>query len=405
VSDLAGTTSAVDRLQEGIYFRPNARPGRCYRLLLLNASPHTTLGQIEKGIRTIWARLDTLKNELAADLRPDRLQAPPGNTPPGSSALTCLLGFGAPLFEDYESLECPVRLTRLAGDPPFPALAWVDRGDRQTGEAHLLLQFIAESELAVSRAVAETWLLIRSRKLRFEVAGLYAGFNREDRRSWLGFHDGISNIEPELRREAIEARSDAPSGENPAWMDGGTYMGYLRLALDLEMWNALSVPERERAVGRREDTGCPILHMPRVGDDVRLAGCPRTVGPDSVEYRNPPAASLDSQDLTQFAHMNRANVNRHRGFVDPADRDNRIFRQGYEFLEGLSDGRIRIGVNFVSFQRSLMCLTAILGAPGWLGDANFGGEKPQPSPLMSLIGGGLYAVPPTKEPFPGAALF
>jgi hypothetical protein len=46
-----------------------------------------------------------------------------------------------------------------------------------------------------------------------------------------------------------------------------------------------------------------------------------------------------------------------------------------------------------------------LTAPGWLGDANFGGEKPQPSPLMSLIGGGLYAVPPAGGPFPGAALF
>lgn len=405
VSDRAIATATACRLQEGIYFRSRARPGRCYRLLLLNASRRTTLGQLKDGIRQIWNRLATLKDELDADLRPDRLWIPPTAERPGPPALTCLLGFGAILFDDNKSLERPEQLQRLVAGPQFSSLPLVDKAHRQSGEAHLALQLIAESELAVSRAVAETWLLIRSRGLRFDVVGLYPGFNREDRRSWLGFHDGINNIEPELRREAIEARSDAPTEENPAWMDGGTYMGYLRLALDLEMWNKLSPPEQERIVGRRRETGCPLSRIPRQGDDVELPGCPETVGPDSEGYRNPLPASRDANDLAQFTHLNRANVNRHRQFIARDDRDNRIFRQGYEFLEALPEGRIRMGVNFVSFQRSLTCLTAILSAPGWLGDANFGGEKPQPSPLMSLIGGGLYAVPPTEEPFPGAALF
>ena len=405
MSDSASTTPGADRLQEGIYFRPGKRPGRCYRLLLLNAAANTTLGQLKEGIRTIWTKLHTLDDELSADLRPDRLWAPSKAPLPPPPALTCLLGIGAALFDAYPSLERPTQLERLEDDAPFPSLPSVAKADVQSGEAHFVLQFIAESELAVSRAVAETWLLIRAKRLRFEVTGLYAGFNREDRRSWLGFHDGINNIESKLRRGAIEARADAATGENPAWMDGGTYMGYLRLALDLEMWNALSPQKQEHIVGRRKTNGCPILHIPRKGEDVGLSGCPKTVGPDSEEYRDPPPASRNLDDLAQFTHVNRANVNRHHDFIAADDRDNRIFRQSYEFLEALPDGRIRIGVNFVSFQRSLTCLTAILRNLGWLGDANFGDEKPQRRPLVSLIGGGLYAVPPMEQPFPGATVF
>ncbi len=40
--------------------------------------------------------------------------------------------------------------------------------------------------------------------------------------------------------------------------------------------------------------------------------------------------------------------------------------------------------------------------PGWLGDADFGGDEP---PFTSVLAGGLYAVPPVESPFPGAGLF
>ena len=100
--------------------------------------------------------------------------------------------------------------------------------------------------------------------------------------------------------------------------------------------------------------------------------------------------------------MNRANLNRpQHGPIE--DSHHLIFRQGYEFVEALSGGRLRVGVNFVSFQRRISALTTILTNSSWLGDANFGG-KPSPR-LLTLIGGGYYAVPPTGGPFPGADIF
>src|SRR5262249_54649881 len=75
------------------------------------------------------------------------------------------------------------------------------------------------------------------------------------------------------------------------------------------------------------------------------------------------AAPFD-QPLLSASHIQRANLNRHGGGI--RDDDNRIFRQGYEFVEPLGSGQLRVGLNFVSFQRNLIHLTNILRTPGWL---------------------------------------
>lgn len=390
------------RLQEGIYFSGGTRPGRCYRLLLLNVRPGVTQTRAKESIALVWERVRALPEELVADLRPSRLMAPPGTPDPPQPKLTCLLGFGARLFERYPKLERPRDLVRIEAQP-FPMLPWVNKADRAIGETDLALQFIAESELAVSRAVVETWMLIKNgaNGPSLSVAALHGGFNREDRRSWLGFHDGIGNIEPDRRREAIETKVGGPTSDDPQWMDGGTYMGFLKVSIDLERWRSLDRLEQEKCVGRERETGCPLTHIGERSTEV-LAGCPVPHGPTSVDFRNPPAPPIDPDNLAQFSHMNRANLNRRRGPI--ADSDNRIFRQGYEFLESLPGGRLRIGLNFVSFQRKIPALTTILTRENWLGDANFGGKPPAPA-LLGLIGGGYYAVPPVGGPFPGADIF
>jgi len=89
----------------------------------------------------------------------------------------------------------------------------------------------------------------------------------------------------------------------------------------------------------------------------------------------------------------------------------RIFRQGYEYIEGIDVGGPRLGLNFVSFQNDIRRLHQILSLNGWLGDVNFGGPSkpadgdPRSPMLLTLCAGGFYAVPPRSDPFPGAALF
>lgn len=88
-----------------------------------------------------------------------------------------------------------------------------------------------------------------------------------------------------------------------------------------------------------------------------------------------------------------------------------MFRQGYEFLDGLGPDGPSLGLTFVSFQRDLSTVQHLLHLPGWLGDVNFGGRggrgpgEPPAIAFVSLVAGGLYAVPPRAGPFPGADVF
>jgi Dyp-type peroxidase family len=409
-----------DRLQDGLYFRKDQRPSPCYRLLLLNVRPRTTPSEARNAIATVWMTLRNLRRGIVEDLRVPGWSELEFPVPHG--CLTYLLGFGARLFDQGQhdlplvSQDNSGGLQELrpldSGETgPFPNLHWATQEERGIGETDLAIQCIAKTELAVNRAVVEVWKIIHSMRLPLDIVTSYSGFNRDDRRSWLGFYDGISNIRSDERREAIEVVS-----KNPPWMEGGTYMVFLRIAIDLARWHSVPRAHQEILIGRDKLTGCPLesvnpgpdeklVPVPWVAD--RLSGTP----PDSPEYRDPPRPR---EHLLQDSHMHRVNINRQ----GPAgeDENNRIFRQGYEFLEAFANGQPCLGLNFVSFQRRLSRLINILNTPGWLGDVNFGGpEHPgpgEPSPIsfLSMIAGGFYAVPPKADPtqgeeFPGAGIF
>jgi deferrochelatase/peroxidase EfeB len=277
-------------------------------------------------------------------------------------------------------------------------LRWDPAAEPSIGEADLAVQLIADSELAVNRAVVEVWKLIQDEALPLDLVGFYSGYAREDRRSWLGFHDCVSNMEPDQRRVTIEVDgSDAP------WMQGGTYMAFLRLAIDLAAWRNLRREHQELLVGRDKLTGCPLVQVAH-GAYGELVPIPSRTCAADADYVNPPRPS---DPLLQASHIHRANMNR----TGPDDADsNRIFRQGYEFLEPLPGGGFRAGLNFVSFQRRLSFLNNILMAQVWLGEVNFGGPRVLTAglasvPLLTVMTGGYYAVPPMGEPFPGADIF
>ena len=123
--------------------------------------------------------------------------------------------------------------------------------------------------------------------------------------------------------------------------------------------------------------------------------------------------------VLRYSHMHRANPNRDPRNPDARipEEDNRIFRQGYEFLEQLHDGRLRLGINFVSFQGRLSRVRNILSKDGWLGDVNFGGfpfvepdaaDDVKPIVFVEMIAGGYYAIPPKSDDpdsFPGWPIF
>ena len=390
------------RLQEGIYFRKDGSPRpSAYRLVVLGIRGNIPRPQVRAALATMWGRLEQLRAGIVEDVDPAAATVDPAR-------LTCLLGFGAPLFTRYPELAKPDGLDAL-GPLPFQSLRWA-AADRRTGEGDLAVQLIADSELAVDRAAVEIWLWTSKAGVPLKVINVFDGFKRDDKRSWLGFHDGINNIESDARRGVIEA-----GGGNPGWMDDGTYMAFFRLAIDLAAWRKLTPEVQAITVGRDKLTGCPLVRVDPGLVPVPIAGCPAgAVDPKSPAYIDPPLPGVAQSHLRR-SHINRTNLDRQ--VPVEADQSNRIFRQGYEFVESLGDERLRVGLNFVSFQRSLGRLQRILHLPGWLGDASFGGtpdaamsavEELAPLRFVSVIGGGFYAVPPMPaagQPFPGAEIF
>lgn len=385
----------IDTIQEGIFYRSGERPPPAFRLLLLNATQDSTRTEFTEAISTIHTMTTNLRSGRVAELenQPKEHQA---ETRAQFADLRTTIGFGRRLFDSsvhdhlLTSSERPAYLSYLDGEMPFPSLAW-DSHTRD-GECDIALQFTAHSMAAVNCAAVEVWKLIQDGLLPLVAMTTYDGFARLDRRGWLEFHDGVSNMDSAVRAEAITART-------PKWMDGGSYMAFLRIPVDLPAWRGMGRRRQELAVGRDKLAGAALERV-RVNDDGQLVADARPFDPDdrsaAADWRDP----SQRPDLhLERSHIHRANQSR----ASPhAPGSFRLFRQGYEFLDDVGPNGPRLGLNFVSFQRDIRVLQHLMHAPGWLGDSNFGGDAP--ADALTLEAGGFYAVPPREDPFPGHGL-
>jgi Dyp-type peroxidase family len=389
------------RLQPGIHFEATATPHPSYRLLLLNARAGATRASVAHGLERLLGVFDQLRQGRVPELKGQR-QPQRSASAEQFEGLDALVAYGRRLFDHavhrpaLTKAQRPDFLSYLPAEGPFPALRWA--GVRRNAEADFAIQLTASSETAVTCAAVEAWKLIAAERLQLVATESFAGFGRADGRGWLGFHDGVSNMPSDQRLRALVAAADPP------WMEGGTYMAYLRLLVDLDSWGSLSRDEQELLVGRDKLSGAALVRVARKDGQLKpVAGRAPTVTAGATElgrWRDPPQTS---DPVLEAAHIARANQTRASPFAPGALR---IFRQGYEFFESVGQDGVRLGLNFVSFQRDLRVVQQLLHLPEWLGDANFGGLSgaAAAAPLISVAAGGLYAVPPQGKPFAGAEL-
>ena len=399
--------SPADRLQPGIYFRSGERAPPSWRMLLLDFVPGTDRRAAHDAMAAVTQMLAGLKRGKVRELEGQPAAAVKA-TRQTFEDLAALVGFGRPLFDEARhdpplaSHPRPAYLSYLPreGDA-FPALPWAAGATPGTGEADVALQLTAAVQAAVDRAAVEVWKLIEDEGLPLVPRASYDGFGRPDGRGWLEFHDGVGNVMPSRRLAAIAATGA------PKWMAGGTYMAFMRFRVSLGRWRTLDRGDQELVVGRDKLTGAPLVGVRR-----DRSGRARPVAAAYGRKRDQAAAFADppqsTDPLVESSHVHRSNQNR----ASPdAPAGLRIFRQGYDFLDGVGPDGPLAGLNFVSFQADLGTLHHLLHLPGWLGNVNFGGptdpgrgDPPAPE-LISLLAGGLYAAPPRGRPFPGAALF
>ena len=395
-------------LQEGIYHAPGRRPGRHFAILFLGVAPGAGAPAAAQALSDLWEMYEGLKAGHVRDL-------PGVSLPVDDDAMTVLLGFGRNAFGlGGVALARPrgladeylFRSAAPGGGGPLlrgSGLSYAPDVRANMATEAFCIQVIAETKLAVDRAVVETWKALADRaEPVLELTTFYLGNQRNDHRSWIDFHDGLSNLRSEDRESVIAIGP----GTDEAWAAGGTYLAFLRLAVDLPGWRRLDRTAQELAVGRDKITGCPIVAadngIPQPAPGCPVAGTQIFQSANDGAFAEPPEVA---DPVVRASHVQRANHH-----IRPASDfgSRRIFRQGYEFLEW-ADGApgFRAGLNFVSFQDTPARLLKMLTAGGWLGGANFGGDDdrhPELASLLSVFAAGVYFVPPVVEgePFPGA---
>lgn len=404
-------------LQDGIYYSHNDYARNSYSIVFLRAREEVEGARIRKTLSKLWRTYLSLQEELVSGLRIK-------NTYAKHSTLSVLMGYGPKFFQikglaklkpKYLDDEWLFRSPSLGGGPIISNVGLKYSEEVKSNEVandHVAIQFIGDTHLATHRAVVETWKVLRKIDIEESSAPLimrsfYTGFNRPDGRGWLGFHDGVSNIKSTERLKQIQINKNTLDPVD-YWTANGTYMAFLRISIDLAIWESIPIKEQERIVGRQKSTGCPLVRIDERDKNVFAAGCPISDTSDINERGNEQFRDYSQRPPYQKRNVNTgpgASVQKsHVGRLSNAPV--RIFRQGYEFLEAIeSYPYFRVGLNFVSFQRGTDRLYRSIEYG--FGGTNFGGDStslfPGSDKLLSVFAAGLFLVPPFSrgEGFPG----
>jgi putative iron-dependent peroxidase len=200
------------------------------------AEPQDILAPLTEAAIFLTLCVDPGGEEVVGDLLPDLggLRRSVGFRAP-DAGLSCVVGIGSEFWD------------RLFPDAPRPA------------ELHPFRELKGTSHTAPATP-GDLFIHIRATRLDlcFELARLIAdrlgpavrvvdevhGFRSFDERDLLGFVDGTENPEGNAAVAAVLVGDEDPS------FAGGSYLVIQKYVHDLAGWNALSVEEQERAIGR-----------------------------------------------------------------------------------------------------------------------------------------------------------
>lgn len=419
------------KVQEGIFYdkmREFKNHGNnSYAIVFLKIRDGSEGNQVALELSNIWQVYQKLKKGKVANL--DQCTIP-------NHGLSALIGYGPEVFKihgitktipkDFAGMQF---LPSIAGKPILDGcgINYSEQSCQNLGfSEHVAIQFISGTQLGSYRAIVETWQHLNHEPKDdhcLQLTKFFTGFQRDDGRSWLGFHDEVSNMKDEKERwDAIFIdRASNQLQPDDFWTEGGTYMGFLRIGIEIEAWNQIGIKDQELIIGRDKRTGSPIIGVDEKGDAIKVESYDE-VGPaefydtkyhEHPDYLNTSKISntegIDiekSRNVLIQSHIGRTRHISNLPSKDPTSR--RIYRQGFEFIEPVSNEKkpFRLGLNFISFQNDPKRLTFILTDPRWMGKSNIGGPRGLfNNKIFSVLSSGMFFVPVTEEPFPGYSLF
>jgi len=184
-------------------------------------------------------------------------------------------------------------------------------------------------------------------------------------RNLFGQVDGTKGPHPKDETFPRYVWGEGASSENPSWLSGGTGYVLRRIAMDLDLWDTVDRPDRERAMGRDLAHGAP------------LTGGGEHDAPD-FDARD----SLGLPIIPDFAHMRRAHAT---GAEDV------IARRGYNYeSDADAEGVAEAGLLFEAFAHDPLKQFVPIQ------------QRLSQMDMMNLwttpVGSAVYAIPPGCQP-------
>jgi deferrochelatase/peroxidase EfeB len=415
-------------LQNGIFHLPTPKIGNSCHIALIRAGVGSNVSEIGEVLIKLWMMFKNLEKGIVENLiGVNQRHLHPGN-------LTILIGYGPEIFlikgvrkqkplelagEVFFKIPSPRGGGPIIQDSDIMYSRDIVKNDAESDQ--ILLQFVGDNEFITSRAAFETWKFLS----RFQnshgndtlyITRIFTGFQRDDRRNWFGFHDGVSNLPSKDRTQVISiARKDVV--EKDFWTINGTYMAFLRTEFDVNEWGKISDANQSIIIGRDKITGCPLIGVDKKNQPIKDNRCPVWGTYEVIEEGNeifrehPP---FGKQRYLPLGFSDKVLEKSHVGTANPTDealdRNNtyRIYRQGFEYLEPIETyPRFRVGLNFISFQKSPKRLFNILKYSSSKKQIHHSSELPSFETFFTVRTAGIFLVPPLvmNEPFPGAGIF
>jgi Dyp-type peroxidase family len=427
----------MNSLQEGIYYTKGSRPGQSLGIIFLRTNKISNATEIGEIIKRIWNRCHNLKNGILRDLEETGI-----GYPKLYGDLTVLIGYGQKIFDLKGALRKKpgifpdgYRFTepRKGGASIFAGSDLTYHDDLTENHAasdDIVIQFISERQFVTNQVLFELWheLLTDLKESDYDkkvsITKFYDGFRRDDNRSWLGFHDGLSNVKSEDRKGVI-AIDRSHLQPDDQWLIEGTFMSFIRILINMQKWWEQNRSKQEIMMGRDKVTGCPLI-----GSDgkknIVMRGCPvpgtREVTEKGNElFRNHPAYGFQSLPPGVSDQMLKLS---HIGAMRLVKKDspwkkeeNTIFRQGFEFLQQSNQyPGLHAGLNFISFQnnpnRFFNTMTAwnkekSVNTRSLNNKMDISASKLEFNTYLRVLAAGIFVVPPSNpdEDFPGASIF
>ncbi len=247
-----------------------------------------------------------------------------------ASGLTITFGFGPSLFSGPAGDRLGLADRKPAALGHLPAF----RGEsieRARSDGDLCIQACADDAQVAFHAIH---VLNRVAEGTATLRWGQQGFGRTSStstaqptpRNLMGFKDGTANIRSE-DQTAMKRFVWVGEGDGPDWMTGGTYLVARKIRILFDVWDAASLEEQERTIGRDKSSGAPL-------------GERQEYDPLDLGARKDGVPLIPAD-----AHVRVASPQSNEG--------QRLLRRGYSFSEAPEpgSGQLDAGLFFICFQR------------------------------------------------------